>query len=240
MKPAVCVLLKSKPTPIRYVAGAVPNSSILTALLLLAAVYWSINAVATSTAVAQDTSSRSTISVIESALNSDDASARVLQSRAHQLSIGGTFGESATVPLTSHRMSDASLLDANQIASRQVTHTWETSVDKSSGEYESRTPNTANSRDSVCPKDSGDSRGVRYAESPKPSLLPVCDLIRLIPYSRATFDRSLNDDGLFVSDESWLADRTPIVSKQTAPPIPLLVIHLGSYDLPVVMRDGGW
>jgi len=248
MKAAVCVLLKSKPMPARRVGGVRLNCRILSALgrrllqlLLLGAVCWSISALVTSNAFAQDGSLPSTTSVIQSALNSDDASApRAWWSRAHQPSTDGTIRESATAPLSNHRAGDATLRDGKQVAARQVTRTWEMRVDNSWEEYNSANLGAANSPDKICPKDSGGSQTKSLADSPEYSLLSVCDWLRVIPYSGAAIDRRRNQDSLLVSDESWLADGTSIVSKRTAPPIPLLVIRLGSYDLPVALRDSGW
>ena len=159
---------------------------------------------------------------------------------SRHLAIARAVGESVALPPSGHRTSDAALLDGNQIASRQLTSTWEMSVDNSSGEYKSLNLNTANSPDNICPRNSGDSGPISYAASPKPSLLPLCDPIRLIAYSRVANDQRLNRDSLFMSDESLLTNRTSIVSRQAVPPTPLLVIQLGSYDLPLALRDSGW
>ncbi len=248
MKAAVCVLLKSKPTPARCVGGVRLNSRIRSALgrrlhplLLLGAVCWSIHALVTSNAFAQEPSLPSTTSVIQSALNSDDVSApRAWWSRAHQPSNDGTIRESAIAPLSNHRADDVTPHDGNQVAARQVTRTSEMRVDNSSQEYNSANLSAANSPDKICPKDSGGSQTKSHAGSPEYSLLSVCDWLRVIPSSGAAIDRRRNKDSLLVSDEPWLADGTSTVSKRTAPPIPLLVIHLGSYDLPVALRDSGW
>jgi hypothetical protein len=190
MKAAVCVSLKSKPTPAGCVWGVRLNSRIgaalgrrLLQLLLLAAVCWSIHAVVTSSAFAQDAPLPSTTSVIQSALNSDDTSGpRAWRSRAYKPSTDGTIRESVIAPLPSHRAGDATPHDGNQVAARQVTRTWEMRVDNSSKEYNSANLGAANSPDKICPKDSGGSQTKSYADSPEYSLLSVCDWPRAIPY----------------------------------------------------------
>jgi len=247
MKVAVCALLKSKPTPVRCVGVAKLNSRIRAALgrrplqlLLLGAVCWSIRSRVTSNAFAQDTSPPSTTSVIQSAHNSADASARVWRLHADQSSTDGTIRESAIAPLSNHRASDATPDDGNQVATRQVTQTWEMRIDNSSEESNSSNLGAANNPDKICPKDSGSSQTRSHADSPEYRLLSVCDWLRVIAYSGVPVDRRQNEDSPLVSDKPWLADGTSIVSKTTAPPTPLLVIHLGGYDLPIALRDSGW
>ncbi len=247
MKTAVCVSLKSKLRPARCVRGVSLNSRIRSALgrrlfplLLLGAVCWSIHAVVTSNAFAQDGSLASTTSVIQSALNSDNVSASgAWWSRAHQPSTEGAIRESAIAPLSNHRAGDATLHDGNQVAAWHVKRKWEMRVDNSSQEYKPANLDAPNSPDKICPKDSGGSQTKGRPDSPEYSLLSVCDSLRVISYSGAAVDPKRNKASLFVPDELWLAYGKSITSEKTVPPTPLLVIRLGSYDLPVALRDSG-
>jgi len=247
MKAALGALMKSRLTSVRCAGGAKLDSGSRAALLrrlpqllLFGAVCWSSHALVTPSACAQNTTLPSTTSVMQSALNSADASARAWQSRAYQPSIESTIRGPTIAPLSNHQEGDATLHNGNQVAARHATWTWEMRFDNPSEEHKSAELGAANGPGKICPQDSGDSLTKGRGTSPEYRLVSVCDWLRVIAYSGAPVGQKRNGDSPSVSDEPWLADGASIVPKRTAPPNPLLVIHLGTYDLPVTLRDSGW
>lgn len=102
----------------------------------------------------------------------------------------------------------------------------------------SATRGAANNEDQVLSKDGSRSSTKGYADSPRYSLLAIGDWFRVTTSLGATLSRTPSEDRLFVSDETSLVDGTPIASERTiAPPTPLLIMHLGSYDLPVAVSE---
>ena len=77
-----------------------------------------------------------------------------------------------------------------------------------------------------------------YADSPRFGLLAIGDWFRVTISLGAAISRTPAKDRLSVSDETSLVNGTSIASEKTiAPPTPLLIMHLGSYDLPVALSD---
>jgi hypothetical protein len=208
-------------------------------LLLLWAAFWSIHAVVKSNAFAQDIPLAFTTSAIQSAIRDNDAYTHAWWSGVHELSTNGAVRRSEIAYASDRRLGNTLFRDGNQFASRPVTRTCHIGGDGSATEEDiSVTRGAANSEDQVLSKDGSRSPTKGYADSPRYSLLAIGDWFRVTTSLGASVSRTPSEDRLFVSDETSLVDGTPIASEKTiAPPTPLLVMHLGSYDLPVALSE---
>ena len=208
-------------------------------LLLLWAAFWSIHAVVESNALAQDTALAFTTSAIQSAIRDNDAYTHAWWSGVHELSTHGVVRKSQIAYASDRRLGNTLFRGRNQFASRPVTRTCHVGGDGSAAEEDiSATRVAANNEDEVLSKDGSRSPTKDYADLPRYSLLTIGDWFRVTTSLGATVSRTPSEDRLFVSDETSLVDGTPIASEKTiAPPTPLLIMHLGSYDLPVALSE---
>lgn len=206
-------------------------------LLVLWAAFWSTHAVVTSNAFAQDTPLASTTSVIQSTIKDNDTYTQAWWSRTHEPSTNGTVRKSEIAPASDRRPGDAVLHGGNRLASRPVTRTCRVGGDVST-EDASANCGAANNPGQIYSKDGSGSPTKGYVDSPRYSLLALGDWLRATTSLGPAALRTPAKDRLFVSDETSLADETPIASENsTAPRAPLLVVHLGSYDLPIALRE---
>jgi len=206
-------------------------------LLLLWAISWCTQAVVTSKAFAQDINLASATSAIKTTIKDNDAYTHTWWSRAHEPSTDGTVRKSEIAHASDRRRGDAVLHSGNH-ASRPVTRTCHVGSDGSTTEDASANLGAASSLDQNYSKDGSGSPMRGYADSPRYSLFALGDWFLVTISFGAEALGTPAKDRHFVSDEASLANGTPIASeKTTAPPTPLLVMHLGSYDLPVALRE---
>jgi hypothetical protein len=208
-------------------------------LLLLWAAFWSTHVVVKSNAFAQDKPLSSTTSVIQCTTWDNVAYTQAWRLGAHEPSTNDTVRKSEIAPASDRRLVDTVFRDRNQFASRPVRRTCHVGAGCSTTEEDTTAnPDAANSPDQVYSRDGSDSLTNDYADSPRFGLLAVGDWFRVTTSLGATVSRTPPEDRLFVSDETSLVDGTPIASEKTiAPPTPLLIMHLGSYDLPVALSE---
>ena len=208
-------------------------------LLLLWAAFWSIHAVVKSNAFAHDIPLAFTTSAIQSAIRDNDAYTHAWWSGVDELSTNDAVGKSEIAYASDRRLGNTPFPDRNQFASKPVRRKCHVGGDGSATEEDiSATRGAANNEDQVLSKDGSRSPTKGYADSPRYSLLAIGDWFRVTTSLGATVSRTPSEDRLFVSDETSLVDGTPIASEKTiAPPTPLLIMHLGSYDLPVALSE---
>jgi hypothetical protein len=84
--------------------------------------------------------------------------------------------------------------------------------------------------------DSGHSQTESRTDSPEHNLLFVHDWLRVTLPTAAALGRSRGQRGLFGSDEPSVADTRSTAPRRISPPIPLLVMHFGKYDLPLTLQ----
>ena len=208
-------------------------------LLLLWAAFWSTQAVVKSNAFAQDTPLSSTTSVIQSTTWNNVAYTQAWRLGAREPSTNDTVRQSDIAPASDQRVVDTVSRDRNQFASRPVRRTCHVGAGCSTTEEDtSANPGAANSPDQVYYSDGSGSLTNGYADSPRFGLLAIGDWFRVTISLGAAISRTPAKDRLSVSDETSRVNGTSIASENTiAPPTPLLIMHLGSYDLPVALSD---
>jgi len=208
-------------------------------LLLFWAAFCSIHAVVESNAFAQNIPPAFTTSAIQSAIRDNDAYTHAWWSGVHELSTHGAVRKSDIAYASDRSLGNTLFRDRNQFASRPVTRTCHVAGDGSATEEDiSATRGAANNEDQVLSNDGSRSPAKGYADSPRYSLLAIGDWFRVTTSLGATVSITSSVDRLFVSDETSLVDGTRIASGKTiAPPTPLLIMHLGSYDLPVALSE---
>jgi hypothetical protein len=208
-------------------------------LLLLWAAFWSIHIVVKSNAFAQDIPLALTTPAIQSAIKDNDAYTHAWWSEVHELSTNGALRKSEIAYASDRRLGNTLFRDRNQFVSRPFTGKCHAKGDGSTTEKNiSATPGAPNTEDQVLSKYGSRSPTKGYADSPRYSLLAIGDWFRVTTSLGATVSRTPSEDRLFVSDETSLVDGAPIASEKTiAPPTPLLIMHLGSYDLPVALSE---
>jgi hypothetical protein len=195
------------------------------------AIFWSLQAGLTSSALAQMPFLPSTTTVIRSGISSDDASTDAWSSRPIEPSADPIVRKTSLLPPSQRFDHHAAFHRGNKVVSREVTSTWKVVVDNTPALAE--TTNHANKNST---QDLGSSQTAHHGDSMVYTLFSLHDWFRVTFPSRVTVDRSPDKGGLFGSDGPSLADARPVGSESTASPTPLLVIQFGDYDLPLTLQ----